>query len=381
VVIKSINVQEGEKSKMKKRKTSKVLVVLLAVLMVFTFGIGMAACENEGGGDADTPTDTDDQTGITIPTEFKGKDVFTEDTTIWHITLSTAGVTNRMVEYAFDYVTKYYPNINVVMQDAQYNPENQVNFLNEALTQGVDAVIIEAMDPGATQAPIEALEAAGIPVITANLNTFAVHSLHIQGQDYFSGQEAADVLAEATDGKGIAVSIDGPQQQAETNRMTVGFQDQLAAKYPGIEFKENSYTDNWDAQLAQTNMAALIQKYPDITMVYCASDDLANGVVSAVKAAKKEKQIKVYGSMGMPDALKRIQNGEQFGTYFSDNYVEFSTALYQALYFIQNGISVATMGNTTTPVIDQPTTPVTKDNVDTIIGVSHWKEADPDAWK
>jgi ABC-type sugar transport system substrate-binding protein len=83
----------------------------------------------------------------------------------------------------------------------------------------------------------------------------------------------------------------------------------------------------------------------------------------------------------MPDALKRIQNGEQFGTYFSDNYVEFSTALYQALYFIQNGISVATVGNTTTPVIDQPTTPVTKDNVDTIIGVSHWKEADPDAWK
>ncbi|MDR1068212.1 MAG: hypothetical protein LBL36_03070, partial [Clostridiales Family XIII bacterium] len=95
----------------------------------------------------------------------------------------------------------------------------------------------------------------------------------------------------------------------------------------------------------------------------------------------KQDQIKVYGSMGMPDALKRIQTGEQFGTYFSDNYIETSTALYQALYFIQNGMSMKTMNYPATPLLDQPTTPVTKDNVDLIIETSHWKEADPDAWK
>jgi ABC-type sugar transport system substrate-binding protein len=362
---------------MEKRKTSKIFAVVLAVLMMAAAVFAMAACESKGDG---SDEETDDK-GIATTTEFAGKNILEEDTTVWFITLSTAGVTNKMAELAFNYVTKYYPNIKVVIQDAQYNPENQVNFLNEALTQGIDAVMIEAMDPGATQAPIEALEAAGIPVITINLNTFATHSLHIQGNDYNSGKEAADTLAAATDGKGVAVSIDGPQQQAETNRMTVGFQDQLKDKYPGIEFKENVYTDNWDAAVAQTNMAALITKYPDITMVYCSSDDLANGVVSAVKAAGKQDQIKVHGSMGMPDALKRIQSGEQFGTYFSDNYIEYSTALYQALYYIESGISMKTMNYPDTPILDQPTTPVTKANVDLVIETSHWKEADPDAWK
>jgi ribose transport system substrate-binding protein len=363
---------------MKKTTTFKrFMLILLAVMMVAT--LGLAACEKKtdtGSSDAST-----DQSGITKPTEFAGKDILTQETNIWYITLSTAGVTNKMAELAFNYVTKYYDNIKVTMQDAQYNPENQVTFLNEALTQGVDAVMIEAMDPGATQAPVEALEAEGIPVITINLNTFAVHSLHIQGNDYYSGEEAAETLAAATDGKGVAVALDGPQQQAETNRMTVGFEDKLKADFPGITFEGREYTDNWDAAIAQTNMAALITKIPNLTMVYCASDDLANGAISAVKAAGKEKDILVYGSMGYPDALQRIQAGTQFGTYYSDGYIEYSTALYQALYYIQTGISMKTMNYPATPILDQPTTPVTKENVELVIETSHWKEADPNAWK
>jgi ABC-type sugar transport system substrate-binding protein len=365
---------------MKKTTTFKrFMLIVLAVIVMAT--LGLAACEKDSGSDAPAPAASDDESGITKPTEFTGKNILEDEINIWYITLSTAGITNKMAKLAFDYVVKYYPNIKVTMQDSQYNPENQVTFLNEALTQNIDAVIVEAMDPGATQGPIEALEAAGIPVITENLNTFAVHSLHIQGNDYNSGEEAADVIAKAVGEKGVAVAIDGPQQQAETNRMTVGFEDQIVAKYPGIEFKERAYTDNFDAAIAQTNTAALIQKYPDLSIVYCASDDLANGAISAIKAAGKEKDIIVYGGMGFPDALQRIKDGTQFGTYFSDAYLENSTALYQAIYFIETGVSVKSMGYTATPILDQPTTPTTKDNIDLIIEISHWKEADPDAWK
>jgi ABC-type sugar transport system substrate-binding protein len=344
--------------------------------MMGVFTLGMAACEKEDA----TSAGTDSKDGITKAAELTGKDVTTEEVKIAYIPLSTAGVTNRMVEYAFAEAIKFYPNIKVTYFDPGYDPSKQIENLNECITQKFDAIMIEAMDPVGTAGPIEEAEKAGIPVITINLNTTAIHTLHIQGNDYNSGRVAGQTLGDAVDGKGKAISIDGPAAQAETNRMTVGFQDELAENYPDIEFLENSYTDNWDTAVAQANMSALLQKYPDITIVYCASDDLARGAIAAIDAAGKSKEIKVYGSMGYPDALKRIQAGEQFGSYYSDGFMEYSTAMYQALYFIENGITSAALGYPGTPIIDQPTSVITKETVESIIETSHWKEADPSAW-
>jgi ABC-type sugar transport system substrate-binding protein len=115
-----------------------------------------------------------------------------------------------------------------------------------------------------------------------------------------------------------------------------------------------------------------LTKYDKIDGVYCVSDDIAHGATQAIDAAGRTG-IKVYGSMGYPDALQAIKNGTMFGTYFSDGYLEYSVALYLTLHIIETGITAPAAGYTTTPIIDMPTIPTTQANVDNVINDSRWE--------
>ncbi|MDR2089397.1 MAG: hypothetical protein LBP73_08590, partial [Clostridiales Family XIII bacterium] len=83
--------------------------------------------------------------------------------------------------------------------------------------------------------------------------------------------------------------------------------------------------------------------------------------------------IKVYGSMGYPETLQAIKDGTVFATYFSDNYLEYATALYLTLHLIETGITSASAGYAATPIIDMPTVPTTAENVENVIKDSRWE--------
>jgi ABC-type sugar transport system substrate-binding protein len=358
---------------MKKTTTFKrCTLILLAVMMIASLSV-MSACEG-------AVTDTGGGESATIAA-LKGLNINEDPIKIAIIPLSTAGVTNKMYKYACDSVIKFYPNVELKYFDAGYDPNKQVEIINECITQKYNAIILEAMDPVATKGPVEDAEANGIPVITFNIGSNGIHSLHIQGSDYLSGREAAQVVAEAIGNKGAVVSLDGPAAQAETNEMAVGFQDEIKDNYPDIEFIENVYTENWDAAIGKTNMAALLAQHDKIDAVFCSSDDIAGGAIAAIQAAGRQDEIIVYGSMCYPDALVRIRDGNQFGSYFSDSYTELQTAMYQALYYIENGLNAVVLGYAETPTLNQPTVSTTKANVDNIINVSRWQDADPEAWQ
>ena len=120
-------------------------------------------------------------------------------------------------------------------------------------------------------------------------------------------------------------------------------------------------------------MRDLLTKYEQIDCVYCASDDIAKGANQAIDAAGRAAEIKVYSSMGYPDALQQIKDGTMFGTYFSDSYLEYATALYLTLHAIETGITASSAGYASTPIIDMPTVPTTIENVENIIKDSRWE--------
>jgi len=343
-------------------RRAKRILALFVALTVFT--ALLSGCKDTGGN------------GTIVN---KGKNINTETVKIMYIPLSAKGLTNKMAEYSFRETIKYYPNISVTCVDSDYNIQKQVEYVEMAIEQKYDAIMIEAMDPVKTKEPIERAEAAGIPVITFDINTQAVHTLHIQGNDYDSGYEAGTILGQALGGSGNVLLFDGPEEQTETNRMCTGFQKAVEELYPDIEILDHGYTD-WGPETAYAVMKNFLEKYPEIDGIYCASDEIVTGVLQALTEAGREDGVLLYGSIGYPIALQRIKEGTQYGTYFSDGCIKYSTALLMAMYFIQNGISSGSEGYIETPVISMPTTPVTIENVDNIIEISHWKDADPDSW-
>ncbi|MDR1573709.1 MAG: sugar ABC transporter substrate-binding protein [Clostridiales Family XIII bacterium] len=352
------------------KKKVLVLIVSLAMVAVFTAG-----CGGSNGGDA-SGGDAADGAGAAA---FVGKDIYgfqtgtPAETKIAFIPLSTAGVTNSMVQASLAEQLIFYPNITVTYFDPMYDLNKQMSMINECVTQGYDAIMLEASDTEALNTTIADAEAAGVPVITINVGASGLHTLHVQGNDYKSGREAGRVLADALGGQGNVIVLDCPAAQKPISLMGTGFEDYVKEEAPGVTLLESAPIDMWSPEIANTTMRDLLTKYDKIDGVYCVSDDIAHGATQAIEAAGRSAEVKVYGSMGYPDALQAIKNGTMFGTYFSDGYLEYSTALYLTLHIIQTGITAPAAGYTTTPIIDMPTIPTTAANVENVINDSRWE--------
>ena len=344
------------------KKFTKTLALLLALIMV----VGMlAAC---GKKDADTATDT---AGMIAPLG-NGKDIFNQEIKIAHVALSTAGITNVLIHKGIEEQLLLYPNVKIEYFDAGYNLETQISLIQDVVTQGYDAILMEPLDTEACNKAIADAEAAGVPVITVNTGATGLHTLHLQGSDFKAGEISARELIKMTGGKGNAVVLDCPAEMKAIGLMGKGFEDTVKAE-SDIVVLENQGIPMWSQEEARRIMSDLLTKYSDINMVYCASDDIAMGAVQAIESAGRQNDgILVWGNCGYKPALEAIKDGRMAGTCFSDVYVQYAVALYFALSYIATGTTSITAGYTTTPIVDQVMAPVTAANVEEIMAVSRW---------
>ena len=353
------------------KKTIKILAVLIVLAMAFfTF----AACEGENKNDNNQSQDqTPAATGYAgLP---GGKDIYNDPIKISVISISTLGTVNRIYQMAMNDQKVRYPNVTIEYKDAEFDPSKQITLIEEAITQGYDCIIVEAMDPVALNNAIERAERAGIPVITNNAaEPSALHSLHIAGADYSSGWSGGEQLAKITGGEGTALILDCPAPMKPGARMGTGFEDYILQN-TNIRLLEPAIgIDNWSAENAQIAMRDMLAKYGpgEITMVYCSSGDIANGAMNAIDQAGRTGDILIWGFMGYPQELDAIKSGRMYGTTFSDTYVQYSALFYMALNHIATGLTSITGGYTVTPMIEQPMFPCTAANVDDVMAVSRW---------
>jgi simple sugar transport system substrate-binding protein/ribose transport system substrate-binding protein len=303
-----------------------------------------------------------------------GKDIYKEEINIAYIPLSTAGQANMIIDLMFHDVTLIYPNVKVTAFDPQYDPNRQNSMIIEAVTGGYDAIIALIMDPAASADAVTQAEQAGIPVITVDCGTQAVHTFHLQGTDYGSGLLAAEIVAKELGNKGNYIVLDVPAEQKAIGRMGTAFIDYMTANTECVMLEDTSIAA-WSQENARIAMADHLTKYGpgEIQAVYCASDDIAGGALQAIEAAGRDKEgIILYGNVGYLPVLQAIKEGRMFGTNFSDTYAHYYTAFHMALYFIQTGTTSVTAGYTSTPAVYDTLIPVNKDNVDYIMQISRF---------
>lgn len=303
-----------------------------------------------------------------------GKDITKEEINIAYIPISTAGQVNQVIDLLFNDVTLIYPNVKITPFDPQYDPNRQNSMIVEAVTGGYDAIIALIMDPAASADAVTQAEQAGIPVVTIDCGTTAVHTFHLQGTDYGTGLLAAEVVAKELNNEGNYIVLDVPAEQKAVGRMGTAFIDYMNANTKCVMLEDTSIAA-WSQENARIAMADHLTKYGpgEIQAVYCASDDLAGGALQAIEAAGRDKEgIILYGNCGYLPVLQAIKEGRMFGTNFTDTYARYYTAFHMALYFIQTGTTSVSAGYTATPAMYDTLIPVNKDNVDYFIEVSRF---------
>ena len=345
----------------------------------------LAACGSSGNANSATSeevaatTAAASEAATAAAGEVTPKVLGTDEIKIAYIPISTAGVTNKIVELAFNDTIDAYKEsgkITVDYFDPGYDAQTQITMVNDAVNQGYNCIFIECADPVSLATPVSEAEAAGIPVITLNLNAETPHTLHIRGVDYLSGWKACEILATelgADSGKKVVI-IDCPAPMAATNLQSNGFLDYMDEN-TNWELIDHRNVDNFSQEGANTAMRDILTKYDQIDVVFNMMDDLTTGTLQAIEASgRNDGSILVYGNMGNPSTFDVLTNGsgDLYGLNFCDYYTEYCMAMGFALYYAMTGVCGGKLGFTATPEYALSCWPVTPANADLYKTLSRW---------
>ena len=342
---------------MKNRKA--IVAIVLTLVMVFALtACGETKTGGEGGGN------------IAVSAQ-RTKDIYKDPIVINYIPMSTAMENTPVIVSAMKDALACYPNVTLNVYDTQFDPNNQITLINEAITQGVDGIIVQCADSVALNRVIDEAEAAGIVVFTMNIGNTASPSMHITNSDYRAGYEAAAFLDGYLGGEGNLIILDVAPEIKETCPVATGFEDYID-EHGVFNLLENVGMVTLVEQ-AYNAMRDLLTKYSDIDLIYCANDNQSIGAYQAIKEAGRENEgIIIFGFEGQPTALDAIKKGTVFGTSYSDPYYESFVMTCMLLHYIELGINSQKLGLEYTPSLELGVTIVTAENIDAIIANTHW---------
>jgi len=131
-----------------------------------------------------------------------------------------------------------------------------------------------------------------------------------------SGYYVASELFKAMGGSGKIVALQGLLANVPAIQRFDGLKQALAEN-SGIELLEDQ-TAEWDRTKAVAVTEAFLAKYPDLTGIWAANDNMGLGALEALRTAGKAGEIPVVGIDGTSEAINACISGEFAATVNND---------------------------------------------------------------
>jgi ribose transport system substrate-binding protein len=245
--------------------------------------------------------------------------------------------------------------------------DSQAQQIEQAIAQKPDALVVLPQDGEALTPVAQKAERAGIPVINID-RTFSkpdAATATILGDNYQIGTLAADYIGDQLKCNGNVAEIQGLAGISVTEDRSKGFTDEIKKKCPngGIKIVASQPGDfNPDTGLKV--MENILNANKKIDAVYTHDDDMAQGVVQAIRNAGRDNDMFLTGVGGSSDAMKQIKAGGLYRATFLYNPNMAASAVNMArLIALGQGLPELVPPEVPRQVI-VPAAVVTKDNVD-----------------
>jgi len=264
-----------------------------------------------------------------------------------------------------------------ISNDAKSSAETQASNMENLTAQGANVLVVLAQDGVAVKPAVAAAIDAGVPVIAYDRLIEDENALYITFDNVEVGRlEAQAVFDLVPEGKYIIIK--GNAADANSDFLRDGYEDVIgdAVASGAIEIIGETYTDNWDPAIAQTQTEQfLTAANNDVQAVLSENDGMAGGVVAALEAQGLAGEVPVSGQDGDQAALNRVALGTQTVSVWKDAR-ELGTAAGEAAVQLCADPDVTKVAGTapfTTPggvdvtsILLTPI-PITQDNLDVVL--------------
>lgn len=256
-----------------------------------------------------------------------------------------------------------------VMVSAENNPQTQTGKVENLLSQGVKAIVIQPVNSQAAANLVTMAHQEKIPVIAYDrLINDAPVDFYVTMDSFKVGVLQAEAAVKATNGKGNYVLLLGQAGHSVANEITRGVKSVLS-KYPGIKIVVEKSHEGWSSSLAMTTVEnALTQNKNKIDAIIANNSGMAQGAVQALVEQGLAGKVFVAGADADLAAIKNIVAGRQQFEVLKDIAPLAKTAADVAYKLAMNEKPTPTEtvknGKFSVPSIATPVYGITKDNLE-----------------
>ncbi|XMB51785.1 sugar ABC transporter substrate-binding protein [Pseudomonas fluorescens] len=242
------------------------------------------------------------------------------------IGVSIAQVDDVFLAQMRDYMAAHareLPDVTLQFEDAQGDVVRQLNQVQNFTAQGMDAIIVNAVDTAATQKMTLNAQQAKIPLVYVNrrpeFKEVPAGVGYVGSDEIKAGEIQMRYLAEKMGGKGNLAIMLGLLSNNATHNRTLGVKSVLK-DYPDIKIVEEQSAE-WQRGKAIDLMNNWIVSGRKIDAVAANADEMAIGAAMAISQAGMQpgKDILVAGSDGGAAGLDAVKKGQLLVTVYQDN--------------------------------------------------------------
>jgi ribose transport system substrate-binding protein len=263
--------------------------------------------------------------------------------------------------------------VKLVTYTANNDPTQELANVQDAITKGVDGILIYAVSLSSEQAAIAQAKKAGVPIFFqyGYDPSILADSAGVMEINLFTFGEPV--------GEAIGKMVPDGEYATITGKLGRGDAEAFAQSFKnGMTKSGSKATDvadvaaDWDRQKALDAASQIIAGHPDIKAIYAANDDMAVGVSIAIDRAGKTGQILLGGDNGAPYGVDLIQKGQMTMTNGNPPSIASVYSLRLLLGVIDGSVKPGQF-------YEAPTQLITKDNLADAVA---WeaKPADIDKW-
>ena len=251
---------------------------------------------------------------------------------------------------------KAYPNITVISTDAEGDAAKLTANVEDLLSQKVDGLIMSAAWIEAAPEALDAIKAAGVPVVLVDRMLKGGTFTSWMGPDnYAIGVGIGEYIVKRLNGKGrLAVLRGGPADNSIGLDRTNGMLS--VVEKSEIQVEKAPDFGGWSVDGGFKLMEDMLTKFPEIDVVFCENDSMCLGAQRSIKDAGRSDKIFLASVDGEKAALKEIMaDGTNYGATGQNNSDQIGRAGFHRLMAILAGAQAPEKTVLPSPII-------TKDN-------------------
>ena len=196
-------------------------------------------------------------------------------------------------------------NYQLIVLDSQNDPSKELSNVEDLITRGVKAILINPTDSDAVSNAIRAANQASIPVLTLDRGASRGEVVtHIASDNVAGGEMAGKFISETVGKNAKVVQLEGIAGTSAARERGEGFMK--AVKSENMDLLASQPAD-FDRTKGLNVMENLLASKPDTQAVFAQNDEMALGALRAVKASGKD--IFIVGFDGTDDGIAAVKSG------------------------------------------------------------------------